>query len=293
MGPAAAIRAHHADAEITLLTTRALRRARRALRPISTASGSTSGRRSLASARVVAPAAAAARPGFARVYDLADLRPLELLFPPAAARDAAGMVGHRARRVAPARQSRRATPCTRSTARPSSCAPPASPTVPPPDLAWAATDLARFALPERFVAAGARRRRAPAGKALAGERYSPRSRADRRARAWRPSSSAARPRRALGAAIAARCAAALDLTGKTELRRHRRRSAGERAARRRQRYRPDASRRRRGRVGDGALFRRVRSRAHRAARPARHHPAPRRSRRARRSRRLPRRSPFG
>ena len=109
---------------------------------------------------------------------------------------AAGMVGHRARRVASARQSgARPHAHARPPGRPAAPRP-ASPTVPPPDLVLGGGAISRASpCPSALRAAGAGRRRASAGEALAGRALRRARRARRAARRDAGRASAARAER--------------------------------------------------------------------------------------------------
>jgi ADP-heptose:LPS heptosyltransferase len=212
MGPAAAIRAHHADATITLLTTAPFAElARRA--PyfdevwIDERPGLLAPRRLAALRRRLRSA------GFTRVYDLQtsgrSSSYFHLLGPgrrpqwSGIARGASHPHDNERRDVMhtierQADQLRRAGIAA----------------VPPPDLGWAAEDLARFALPERFVVlvpGGAAHRPA---KRWPAERYAELALVIA-ARHATPVVIGGQQERALAAAIAARCPTTRDLTGQT------------------------------------------------------------------------------
>jgi ADP-heptose:LPS heptosyltransferase len=211
MGPAAAIRAHHPDAEITLLTTAAF---------------AALGRAAPYFDRVwIDERPAIARPltlwrlrrrlreaGFARVYDLQTSDRSSLYFQllrPGQRPEWSGIArGASHPHANPARDFMHTLDRQADQLRAAGIA-----RVPPPDLSWAATDLAGFRLPERFlllVPGGAAHR---PEKRWPAEHYAALA-ARAAALGLAPVIVGGAGETALGAAIAA-AASALDLTGRT------------------------------------------------------------------------------
>jgi ADP-heptose:LPS heptosyltransferase len=212
MGPAAAIRAHHRDAEITLLTTEPY---------------AELGRRSPYFDRVWIDDRPGLRhpfallrlrrrlrqAGFARVYDLQTADRSSFYFQlmlPGPRPEWSGIARGASHRHENPRRDRMHTLDRQAEQLKIA----GIPEVPPPDLSWAATDAARFRLPEQFlllVPGGSAHRPAkrwPAGKYAA--------LAARAAMAGvTPVVLGGAGEMPLGAAIAAQCRAARDLTGKT------------------------------------------------------------------------------
>jgi ADP-heptose:LPS heptosyltransferase len=214
MGPAAAIRAHHADATITLLTTAPFAElARRA--PyfdevwIDERPGLLAPRRLAALRRRLRSA------GFARVYDLQTSGRSSSYFHligPGSRPQWSGIArgaSHphdNARRDFMHTLDRQADQLRRAGIA----------AVPPPDLGWAAGDVVRFALPERFVVlvpGGAAHRPA---KRWPVERYAELAAAIA-ARHATPVIIGGAQETALAAATVAYCPSARDLTGQTSL----------------------------------------------------------------------------
>ena len=261
MGPAAAIRAHHADAQITLLTIGALCRACRGPRPISTASGSTSGRPSFIRSALWRLRRRCARATSTRVYDLQTSDRSSFYFQlmgpaapewsgiaqgriasrmPIRARDVMHTIDRQAEQLRHAGIARCAAARSSPGPRRHRALSPAGPLRP----------------------AGAGRRRCTGREALAGRaNYA----ALARLIAARGVTPVVHRRRGRGPARRGNFGRARG--GRARPHRQDRVSAtssalgGGARPRRRQRYRPDASRRRRRRSGDRALFRRVGPRA--------------------------------
>ena len=214
MGPAAAIRAHHARAEITLLTTAPFVELARAApyfdhiwvdeRPgLSDPAALWRLRNRLREA------------DFARVYDLQTARRTSWYFhligpgkrPPWSGIARGAALAH----LNPARDRMHTLDRQAEQLRMAGIA-----TVPPPDLAWAKRDIGRFGLPPRFVLL------VPGGAAHRPEKRWPKANyaaLARRlaARGLPPVVLGGKDERELGAAIRSACPEAKDLTGETSL----------------------------------------------------------------------------
>ncbi len=208
MGPAAAIRAHHRDAEITLLTTAPYAGLGRAAPYFDRVW--IDDRRPLALLRLRARLRAA---GFARVYDLQTSDRSSLYFHillPGPRPDWSGIARGASHPHANSRRDFLHT--LERQADQLRCAGIAR--VPPPDLSWAATDLSRFDLPENYlllVPGGAPHRLA---KRWPVERYAALA-AFAAARGLQAVIVGGAAEADLGAAIASAAPGALDLTGRT------------------------------------------------------------------------------
>jgi ADP-heptose:LPS heptosyltransferase len=212
MGPAAAIRAHHRAAEITLLTTAPyVELGRRSPYFDRVWTDERPGfRHPLALLRLRRRLRQA---GFARVYDLQTADRSSFYFQlmlPGPRPEWSGIARGASHRHENPRRDRMHTLDRQAEQLKIA----GIPEVPPPDLSWAATDAARFRLPEQFlllVPGGSAHRPAkrwPAGKYAA--------LAARAAMAGvTPVVLGGAGEMPLGAAIAAQCRAARDLTGKT------------------------------------------------------------------------------
>ncbi|MBV9522345.1 MAG: glycosyltransferase family 9 protein [Alphaproteobacteria bacterium] len=214
MGPAAAIRTHHRDAHVTLLTTAPFAElGRRA--PYFDAVWIDDRPSLLTPRRLLALRRRLRRGGFARVYDLQTSDRSSAYFRlmgPGRRPQWSGIAkGASHRHDDPARDAMHTLDRQRDQLRGAGIADP-----PPPDLSWAAEDIAELALPERFVVL------VPGGAAHRPEKRWPVS--SYAALAARLAASGLASvvvggdgERPLGAAIRAACPSARDLTGSTSL----------------------------------------------------------------------------
>jgi len=212
MGPAAAIRAHHQDAEITLLTTAPFAELARAAPYFDRVWIDERAR--LFDVAGLARLRAKLRVGdFYRVYDLQTSRRSSWYFHlmgPGQRPQWSGIArGASHPHANPARDLMHTLDRQADQLRMAGIA-----SVPPPDLAWAKHDIARFVLPARFVllvpggAAHRPEKRWPLANYVALARYIA-------AQGVAPVIVGGPDESALGAAIEAACASAHDLTGQT------------------------------------------------------------------------------
>lgn len=214
MGPAAAVRAHHNSAEITLLTAAPLAELARAS-PYFDRVWIDDRPQALDLAGLMRLRARLRGPGFDRVYDLQTSARSGWYFHligPGAKPEWSGIArGASHPHANPARDLMHTLDRQADQLRMAGIL-----GVPPPDLSWAKADIARFALPDRFlllVPGGAphrREKRWPVGNYAALARLI----ADR---GVAPVVIGGPGEAALGAAIKSACPAAHDLTGQTSL----------------------------------------------------------------------------